>query len=110
MIHHVGFRDVAPAFADGDHQLDLVVQIFCLGRIGDGARRIQRRIGGFGEKERRLTRRIFAHLAGVRLVVATHAEDAAHGKTGVGALHSQTGLRRGGEYKIISGHGAYPLQ
>ncbi len=82
-------RDAGAASADRDHQLDFVMIV--LGRprvldVGDGGRHHRDdRIGRLGEKERRLFRRVSAHLLGVLGIVATHAIDMADRKDKIAA-------------------------
>ena len=62
-----------------------------MGGIGKLARRVQI-VGILLEEKGRLAVRILAHLTGMRGVVPAHAEDPAHGKAVVAALHGDAGL------------------
>ncbi len=77
----VGGLDVAPAAADGHHELDLVVQVLRERRVVEGAGLALGHdddvVGGLQEEERRLATGE-AHLLGVLGVVAADAIDAAH--------------------------------
>ena len=70
--------DVAAARGQGDHQLDLVVEVgrgggeVELAAVGDHSG------GRLGEEERRLAVGVVAHLDGVLGVVAPDAEDPTH--------------------------------
>ena len=83
MRQGVGLRDVPPIRADGDHELDLVVQILRPAREGQGAAAGHDGIGRLGEEEGRLAVRIMPHLPRVIGIVAADAPDAPHGEHGV---------------------------
>ena len=75
--------DVPAAGANGHHQLDFVVQVLGLRRVGHGAGgavgHVDDGVCRFHEEERRLAAGE-AHLLGVFGVVAADTVDAAHGK------------------------------
>ena len=91
--------DIEPGLADRDHEFALMMEVGCQRRIAhraivdDGVRRL-------GEEERRLAGRIFPHLARVSLVVAPHAEDAAHGKARRDAVNGDARNRLGWENTV----------
>jgi hypothetical protein len=70
-------RDLAAAFLERHHQLELVVHVLRARGVREravGGERIRR----LGEEERRVAVRIVAHLAGVLGVVAPDAENPVH--------------------------------
>src|SRR5580658_1871403 len=73
-------RHVAPAFGQRDHQLDLVLIVLGLGRIGDGAAAGDDGVGRLHEEERRLAVGVMAHLARMLGIVPADAIDAMDGK------------------------------
>ncbi len=74
-----------------------MVQVFSHGGIGHGLRRagIDDGLWRLHEKERRLTRGVFAHLNGMRGVVPSHAKNTVDGETLRLSSDSQA-TRRGG--------------
>jgi hypothetical protein len=78
VIHHILSLDICATLANGNDQLDLVVQVVGQRGVGNGAGRITSRIRRLGEKERGFAVRIIAHLTRVRFRGAANAEYAAH--------------------------------
>ncbi|NBO76594.1 MAG: class I SAM-dependent methyltransferase [Betaproteobacteria bacterium] len=91
MLQSARHGDVPAALVQGRHQFHLVVVVFGqrgIGVVADGAGgHVLNGIGWLLEEERRLTRGVRAHFAGVRRVVASDAVDAAHRVLQVGACH-----------------------
>jgi hypothetical protein len=98
VLQRIGCLDVLAGLADGDDQLDLVVQI--LGQRGIGHLVVlpassHGRVRRLHEEERRLAAGK-AHFLGVILIVAAHAVDAVNGKALATAHNRQAGNGRGG--------------
>ena len=106
VLERVLHRDVAPAAADGQHELDLVVHVAGAGRIGEVGRLPRRGdddgVGRLAEEERRLAVGVEAHLARVRSVVSADTVDPAHGKD-VGGGGNGHGDGRGGRDSVAHG-------
>ena len=107
-VHDPVGRHVRAATLQRDDQLDLVVQVLRRLRVGQGGTVHHDRVRRLHEEERVLARRVAAHLAGMRRVVAPDAVDAAHREHLVAALdrdihrrdlegRTDLGLRRDGQ-------------
>ena len=86
----------APPRAQGDDELDLVVQVIGGDWEGQATAVWNDGGGGLHEEERRLAVGVVAHLDRVLGVVAPDAEDPQHGEDGVGAVDRQRHRRRRG--------------
>jgi hypothetical protein len=72
--------NVGSAFANRNDQLDFVVKVFCLWRIGNCHAIVHDGICRLQKEKRRFAVRIPPHLTGVRCIVAANADDTTHRK------------------------------
>ncbi len=89
MIERFVDRDVLSTLADGDHHLDLVMDILGAYRVIDRRAALLDRVGRLHEEKWRLAIRVVSHLARVFSVVAADAENAADWKAEVAARDRQ---------------------
>src|ERR1700722_7587592 len=80
MIQRRLTRDIGAADGDGRHQFDFMLQVFGLGRIGNGGAVGHQRIRWLAEEERQLAVGICTHLTGVIGIVAADTENPPHRK------------------------------
>ncbi len=85
VLERLGRRDLLAALADRDDEFHLVVQVRRARRVTHRRAVRDHCVGRLGEEARRLARRIRSHLARVRSVIAPDAVDAVHGETHGGA-------------------------
>src|ERR1700733_2397494 len=72
-------RDFSPLPADRQHQFDLMLQVFGLGRIGNSGAADHNGIGGL-LKEKRQGAFVAAHFLDVGGIIASNSIDPAHGE------------------------------
>ena len=99
VIERLGGINAGAAFADGDNQLDLIMEFLGFRRVGDSAAGIDNRISGLAEEEGRLPRGVAAHLARVGGVVSADAENAAYGEASLHTVNCDARNCRCGENK-----------